>query len=47
MHNIGNRSPKVLKKTLKVLRHMVGKEELEELLWENPMRLIDGEEVIH
>ena len=47
MHNIGNRSPKVLKKTLKVLRHMVGKEELEELLWESPMRLIDGEEVIH
>ena len=44
MHNIGNRSPKI-GKAVKALRHLAKLEELEELLWENPGRVLEDEEL--
>ena len=44
MHNIGNRSPKI-GKAVKALRQLATPEELEELLWENPGRVLEDEEL--
>ena len=44
MHNMGNRSPKI-GKAVKALRHLAKPEELEELLWENPGRVLEDEEL--